>query len=203
MLVITRSRANSPNRFPVRLLIARLAALVCVTVALLHFPLRAQSVDSAPALSTSATAGIPELKARGGGLLRFFGFQVYNVYLWTPAGASFDRNQPYALDLQYLRSFSASQLAERSIQEMRGQGTGSEAVYPKWQSEMQRVFSDVKEGDRLTGVLTSKKTARFFYNGAYRGEIADAAFADAFFGIWLSDKSSQPQLRDRLLGKPE
>ena len=146
---------------------------------------------------------MPTLKAVGGGLLRIFGFQVYNAYLWTPEGASFDRTQPHVLDIHYLRTFSAKQLAERSVDEMRGQGTGSEAVYPKWIAEMQRVFADVKEGDRLIGVATAARTAKFFYNGAYRGEIADPAFTDAFFGIWLSEKSSQPGMRDRLLGKSQ
>ena len=156
---------------------------------------------AAPTLPAQATNGMPSLKAVGGGLLRIFGFQIYNAYLWTPEGSSFDQAKPYVLDIHYLRTFSAKQLAERSIDEMRGQGTGSEAVYPKWITEMQRVFADVKEGDRLIGVATPSRTAKFFYNGAYRGEVADAAFTDAFFGIWLSEKSSQPGMRDRLLGK--
>lgn len=144
---------------------------------------------------------MPDLKTVGGGLLRFFGFQIYNAWLWTPAGTSFDQRKPYALDIQYLRNFTAKELADRSVDEMRGQGTGSDALFPKWHSEMLRVFTDVKPGDRLTGVATPARTAKFFYNGSYRGEIADSAFTDAFFGIWLSDKSSQPAMRDRLLGK--
>ena len=156
---------------------------------------------AAPVLPAQATTGLPSLKAIGGGLLRIFGFQIYNAYLWTPEGASFDPAKPHVLDIHYLRAFSAKQLAERSIDEMRGQGTGNETVYPKWVTEMQRVFADVKEGDRLIGVATPARTAKFFHNGSYRGEVADAAFTDAFFGIWLSEKSSQPGMRDRLLGK--
>ena len=199
MLVNTLWRAKPPHG----LTISRIAFSLCVALALSHSPLHAQNAAAAPPLTATATAGMPELKALGGGLLRVFGFQVYNVYLWTPAGATFDRSKPYALDLQYLRTFSAKQLAERSIDEMRGQGTGSEAVYPKWLAEMQRVFADVKEGDRLTGVVTATKSSKFFYNGTYRGEVIDPAFADAFFGIWLSEKSSQPRVRNLLLGKPE
>jgi Chalcone isomerase-like len=178
-------------------------SLFCALALMAQNAVFAQAAKAAPPLAPSVTSGLPELKALGGGLLRVFGFQVYNVYLWTPGGATFDQSKPYALDLQYLRTFSAKQLAERSIDEMRGQGTGSEAVYPKWLAEMQRVFADVKEGDRLTGVVTASKTARFFHNGVFRGEVVDAAFADAFFGIWLSEKSSQLRIRDRLLGKPE
>ncbi len=176
------------------------APLLCVFLAVYS----AQSIGqvAAPALPAQATTGMPSLKAIGGGLLRMFGFQIYNAYLWTPDGALFDHSKPHVLDIHYLRTFSAKQLAERSIDEMRGQGTGSEAVYPKWTSEMQRVLADVKEGDRLIGVATPARTAKFFHNGTYRGEVADAAFTDAFFGIWLSEKSSQPGMRDRLLGKP-
>lgn len=199
MLVNTLWRAKLKNSVTV----LRAASVLCVALALVHSPLQAQNVKAAPPLAATATAGMPELKALGGGLLRVFGFQVYNVYLWTPAGAAFDRSKPYALDLQYLRTFSAKQLAERSIDEMRGQGIGGDAVYPKWLAEMERVFADVKEGDRLTGVVTPTKTSRFFYNGAFRGEVLDPAFADAFFGIWLNEKSSQPRVRNLLLGKPE
>lgn len=179
------------------------ASLICIALALASSPLHAQNANAAPPLSVAATAGMPQLKALGGGLLRVFGFQVYNVYLWTPAGAALDRSKPYALDLQYLRTFSAKQLAERSIDEMRGQGIGNDTVYPKWLAEMERVLADVKDGDRLTGVVTATKTSKFFYNGAYRGEVIDPAFADAFFGIWLNEKSSQPRVRNLLLGKPE
>ena len=199
MLVNTRCRARSKSSVT----IARIGSSLCAALVLAHSPLHAQNTKAAPPLSATATAGLPELKALGGGMLRFMGFQVYNVYLWTPAGASFDRSKPYALDLQYLRTFSAKQLAERSIDEMRGQGTGSEAVYPKWLAEMERVFADVKAGDQLTGVVTPSKTSKFFYNGAFRGEVIDPAFADAFFGIWLSEKSSQPRVSNLLLGKPE
>jgi hypothetical protein len=154
-------------------------------------------------LPAAAQAEMPPLKARGGGLLRIFGFQVYNAYLWTPNGAALDRNKPHVLDIQYLRNFTAKALAERSIDEMREQGVGGEAVYPKWLAEMQRVFADVKPGDRLTGVVTAGRTSKFFLNGVLRGEMTDPAFTDAFFGIWLHEKTSQPKFRQLLLGNSQ
>jgi Chalcone isomerase-like len=159
----------------------------------------AQRVD-APALHEPAIAGMPTLKARGGGLLRVFGFQVYNAYLWTPNGAEFDAKKPYVLDIEYLRNFEGKVLSERSIDEMRGQGIGSDAVYPKWLAEMVRVFPNVKPNDRLTGVATANRTAKFFHNGKFAGEINDPDFTDAFFGIWLHERSSQTRFRERLLG---
>jgi hypothetical protein len=173
-----------------------------IALAVSTLPVSAQtSVVNAPAVAPAALAGMPELKPRGGGLLRVFGFQVYNAYLWTPNGQAHDRSKPFALDIEYLRNFTAKALAERSIDEMREQGAGSDAVYPKWLAEMQRVFADVKPGDKITGVATAAKTAKFFHNGVLRGEVADAAFSEAFFDIWLGEKTSQGAFRKRLLGQ--
>jgi Chalcone isomerase-like len=176
-------------------------ALIAFVITLSIPVTNAYAQTEAPKLAAAANAELPTPKARGGGLLRMYGFQVYRAYLWTPGGAAFDRAKPYALDIEYLRNFTAKALAERSIDEMRGQGVGSDAVYPKWLAEMQRVFADVKPGDRLTGVVTATRSAKFFYNGTLRGEVNDPAFADAFFGIWLNEQTSQPAFRKLLLGE--
>lgn len=174
------------------------AALVLAT--LFVAPQSTAQSPSAPALHATSTEGLPSLKLRGGGLLRMYGFQIYNSFLWTPNGEAFDPNKPYALDIQYLRNFEGRKLAERSIDEMRAQSVGNDNVYPKWLAEMTRVFPNVKPDDRLTGVFTAERTARFFHNGRFTGEVKDAEFAAAFFGIWLSENTSQPRLRERMLG---
>jgi Chalcone isomerase-like len=172
--------------------------VLLLTLTWWHLPCLA---DPAPALPTALASEQPTLAVRGGGLLRVYGFKVYNIHLWTPLAASFDAKQPHALSLQYLRSFSAVQLADRSIDEMRAQGAGDAALYPKWREAMLRVFKDVKANDQLTGVVLSDQRSRFYLNEQLRGEIADPAFAEAFFGIWLNEKTSQPEMRLRLLGK--
>jgi hypothetical protein len=67
---------------------------------------------------------------------------------------------------------------------------------------MRRIFPDVQAGDRLTGVQRPGEGARFFFNGQPRGELLEAEFARLFFGIWLSPRSAQPNLRQQLLGSP-
>ncbi len=65
---------------------------------------------------------------------------------------------------------------------------------------MRRVFPDVEPGDRLLGVHRPGEGVAFFYNGQLRGEIRDPEFARLFFGIWLSPRSSEPAMRQALLG---
>lgn len=183
-----------------------LLAVVCTALAALvsAFESHAQfDPVKAPVLPAASVEGMPSLKVRGGGLLRMYGFQIYNAYLWTPDGAAFDRNKPFALDIEYLRNFEGKALAERSIDEKRAQGIGNEAVYAKWLAEMIRVFPNVKPNDRLTGVATAQRTARFFHNGKFTGEVTDPEFTDAFFGIWLNEKTSQRRFRERLLGNAQ
>ena len=65
---------------------------------------------------------------------------------------------------------------------------------------MNRVFPDVTDGDCLIGLATPGNATRFFVNGRATGTIDDPEFAPAFFGIWLSPATSEPRLRQQLLG---
>jgi hypothetical protein len=58
----------------------------------------------------------------------------------------------------------------------------------------------VKKGDVLVGVSVPGKEARFYAADRFLATVPDAEFAKAFFDIWLSEKTSEPKLRQRLLG---
>ena len=146
-------------------------------------------------------AALPQAQLIGKTRLTVFGFQVYDARLWAAPG--FDAGsytaQPLALELTYLRDFKALNIAERSIKEMRRSAAISDAQEARWLAEMQRVLPDVKKGDRILGVHKPGTGADFWVNGKPVGEIADPEFARLFFGIWLSPKTSEPQMRSRLL----
>jgi hypothetical protein len=154
----------------------------------------------APPAEAATTLGAPRLQ--GSGQLRFVGLKVYDVRLWAGerrVGGDWGA-VPFALELEYLRALDGEQIAERSLKEMRRQGEIAAEAAGRWLSEMKRLFPDVKPGDRLTGLHLPGEGARFFLNGAPRGEVRDAAFARLFFGIWLAPQTSEPGLRDKLLG---
>ena len=68
-----------------------------------------------------------------------------------------------------------------------------------WSAQMLRVIPDVKKGDRLIGINRPGSGALMLVNGKTSGEIRDVKFARLFFGIWLSPKTSEPQVRAALL----
>ena len=144
---------------------------------------------------------LPDAQLQGQGRLRFLGLQIYDIRLWAPKPVSADdwAQAPLALELAYARTLYGRAIAERSLDEMRRQGEIAPTEAERWLGEMVRLFPDVKDGDRLTGVNLPQAGARFFYNGQLRGEVKDAAFARRFFGIWLAPQSSEPSLRERLL----
>ena len=67
---------------------------------------------------------------------------------------------------------------------------------------MAELFPDVGDGDTLVGLHLPGVGARFVLNGQVRGQVDDPLFARLFFGIWLSPQTSEPALRQALLGSP-
>ena len=145
---------------------------------------------------------LPQARLQGEARMRFLGFEVYDIRLWAPQpiGPENWTDAPLALALTYARSLDGAAIAERSIEEMRRQGPIDDTQAARWLDAMKRLFPDVGNGDRLTGIHRPAVGAAFYYNGQARGEVADTTFARRFFGIWLSPQTSEPSLRNRLLG---
>ena len=144
---------------------------------------------------------LPQNQRVGKGRLTYWGFQVYEARLWAPPGFKADAlaSQAFALELDYLRDFAGTDIAARSLLEMRRSASISDAQAKAWMQEMLRVIPDVKKGDRVMGIHQPGNGVSFLVNGKPNGEIRDAGFANLFFGIWLSPKTSEPKLRSALL----
>jgi hypothetical protein len=164
------------------------------------------------ALATTQTARndlYPELRSElpsarqvGTAKLKFWGFDVYNATLWS--APDFKPTQyaqhSFALDLAYLRSLEGSAIAKRSLDEMQRLGEITPQQAQAWLAAMEKFFPDVKAGDRITGLHRAGSGAAFWVNGKAKGEIKDVEFARLFFGIWLAEGTSEPAMRQALLG---
>jgi hypothetical protein len=147
-------------------------------------------------------AGVPGATLVGQGRLTFFGLKVYDARLWAAPGfdaARFEQ-QPFALALSYLRGLKGVLIAERSLKEMRPLPGFDARRETAWLARMTELFPDVGDGDTLVGLHLPGVGARFVLNGQVRGQVDDPLFARLFFGIWLSPKTSEPALRQALLG---
>ena len=158
---------------------------------------------SGQALPQELRQSVPAATLAGQAKMTFWGFEVYQATLWVAPGFSENgyEQSPFALDLAYLRDFSGTDIAKRSIVEMRRQAAMTPAQEAAWEGQMRALFPDVKPGDRITGVNRPATGAVFWSNGRMLGEVQDTQFAKLFFGIWLSPQSSEPQLRRALLAQ--
>lgn len=163
---------------------------------------RVMSVGMAQAATPpEVQAQLPQAKPAGSTRMRFFGLSIYDARLWVAPGFEPARYaaQPLALELRYLRALDGTAIASRSLQEMRRGGAIGDDTAQRWLAEMQAAFPDVREDDRITGLHQPEGGARFYFNSQLRGTVADPAFSERFFGIWLAPWTSEPRLRGELL----
>ena len=167
-------------------------------VALACLPFGAAAQTAQP----SELSALPGARLLGQGRLTFLGLNVYSAKLWVTDGFAPDNfiNHPVALELEYARSLVGSLIAERSLTEMKRVGEVPADKAEPWLAAMTKLFPDVNKGDRITGLHQPGEGMRFFFNGKARGEVRDASFARLFTGIWLSPRTSEPKLRQALLG---
>ena len=144
-------------------------------------------------------AWTPGLELLGESRLRVLFWEIYDVSLYATNGV-YDPEKSFALSLTYLRGFSGSDIARRSIDEIRSQGFADETVLASWMAKLDAIFPDVVEGDQITGISQPSEGTRFFLNGALIGAITDQNLSRRFFDIWLSEKTSEPGVRESLLG---
>lgn len=170
-------------------------AIALLALAGTLLPMHAGAAESPLA---SAMRGTTEI---GHARLRVWGFEVYDARLFAGPGFEAARfaEQPLALELSYLRRLQGSDIAARSLEEMRELEPIAPAQAEAWLAAMRGLFPDVNKGDRITGVHQPGRGALFFMNDRPLGAVADVRFSRLFFGIWLSPKTSQPALRATLL----
>jgi hypothetical protein len=135
----------------------------------------------------------------GTGRLSVVFWDVYDATLYAPNG-QWDSRNPYALSIHYFREIDGVDIADRSVEEIRKQGFSDEVKLAEWQTEMRGIFPDVRNGSELTAVLKPQKSTEFYSDGKHIGSIKGAEFGTHFFNIWLSEKTSEPKLRKKLLG---
>jgi hypothetical protein len=154
-------------------------------------------VVSANGLPAAVLTEVPALQRRGSGAFRRWGFLVYEATLW--ADERDPLQPPLALGLVYQRQIEGEAIARASVDEMRRLGA-SESDLRRWGERLRALFPNVRAGDQLLGVHWPDR-ARFYFNGQAIGEVEDAAFAQAFFAIWLDPRTSEPGLRTALIGR--
>lgn len=136
----------------------------------------------------------------GDAQMRWFGMRIYDAALWVRAGTEWSPDAAFALEIRYGRAIKSRRLVEVSLEEMQRLQVAGEARLRSWQGLLEAAFPDVERDHTIIGLRLPDGGVRFFHQGQLTVEIDDPAFAEAFFAIWLDERTRAPEMRQGLLG---
>lgn len=179
------------------------AHLLLLIAALLGlFASRAPASDS-PFAPTAEVAGA-ELALRGSDLFTWYGFEVYWAALYvasdTAESALLNAEVSRQLSLHYQRRITAANIRKATQKTLeRNPAANVKALQARF-DKLYSYYRDVKKGDQYDIVYVPDKGTTVRFNGEDLGTIEGADFAEALFGIWLSDHPIDDDLRNALKG---
>lgn len=125
-------------------------------------------------------------------------WDIYESNLYTASGEFEGITPPLVFEINYQRNISKQELIERTREQWQELGLLI-TQYEHFISPLNSLWPDIKQGDTLA-IKVAKDHSLFYFNNVYIGKIEDEKFAMIFLDIWLSKNTSQPKLRNQLLG---
>jgi len=148
-------------------------------------------------LSAASHPLLPGAQQIGQAEFTRFGFSIYQAELWAPDGRLLP-DQSFLLSLTYARNIGRSQIVQASLDEMQKLGAPV-ALQSQWRAELEQILLDVRKGDTLSAKYVPGQGAEFYFQNERTGTINEE-LARYFFAIWLDERTSEPALRQSLLG---
>lgn len=128
-------------------------------------------------------------------------WDIYQSRLLTSSGSfsALSAQEPILFEIRYLRDITSKDLVDRTVEQWQHIGE-KESLYSEFIQRLAELWPDIKKGDQLSLLTSHDGSSEFFHNGKSIGVIEAKEFGPLFLAIWLSEKTSQPKLRKRLLG---
>ena len=144
-----------------------------------------------------------QLQPVGSGKLHWFGFTIYEASLWTANGNydGIENNLPLALHITYRRDIDSKALVQRTVEEWKQLDIFSNEKRKSWGKRLESIWPSVKPGDSITTLFTEKKQTRFYHNSRFIDAIDEPEFGISLLSIWLHPETSEPDLREKLIGQ--
>lgn len=157
-------------------------------------------VPEALALEKSSTNVLDKtlVKLVGEAQFSMLFWDIYHSQLFTPSGEFDDVIPGTVFEIKYQRNISQSDLIERTIEQWQHLGF-SEETYQAYPPVLAALWPDITKGDKLT-LVVSERSSDFYFNERFLGRVNDDSFAQIFLAIWVSPNTSQPKLRQQLIG---
>ena len=100
--------------------------------------------------------------------------------------------------LDYSRKIEKDALIKATVEQLARLGYPGQKT-EEWKKQLENIFPSVEKGDQITAIFNPQNGTSFLLGNQSIGRVTGTEFAEAFFGIWLSTKTSSPELRSKLL----
>lgn len=160
-------------------------------------------------LTASVSASpVSHLSKVGEGEMNYLFWTIYQAEFYR--GADQDNDTPLnvmiakdknekALKIEYFKSIEKRALIDATVQQWQHLGYQQSNI-DKWSAPLESIWPDVEPGNTITLTVLKNGQSQFFFNGELIGAIDSHDFGEAFLSIWLSENTSEPKLRQQLLG---
>lgn len=148
---------------------------------------------------------INDLYKHGQGTMQVYFWKLYDAEFYLPSKTLDLTDYPQALKITYLRDIKKKDLIEATKEQWQHIGLTHDNQN-NWLQLLDEIWPDINKNDTLVIRVDNSGASQFFYQKAggntltLLGDVADPEFGKSFLAIWLSSKTSRPDLREQLLG---
>ncbi len=149
-----------------------------------------------------------ELKLNGAGTRSKWFMDLYVGGLYVPESiddgqAVINADEPQAITLHIISDMITSErMTEATLEGFKNATDGDLSAIQDDVDQFMSVFEEeIKEGDVFDLVYLPSEGVRVLKNGEVRDTVGDLKFKKALFGVWLSDKPAQKELKASMLGQ--
>ena len=175
--------------------------------ALLSAPAAALTVEGVDVPDTYSAMDT-ELTLNGAGTRSKWFMDLYVGGLYVPetiddGEAVINADEPQAITLHIISGMITSErMTEATLEGFEASTDGDMAAIQEDVDQFMAVFQEeITEGDVFDLVYLPGEGVRVLKNGEQKDTVGDLAFKNALFGIWLSDKPAQKDLKEKMLGQ--
>jgi hypothetical protein len=135
----------------------------------------------------------------GEGEMKVLFWELYKAELFGSRASYTFNDEQLALKITYYRDIDKNDLIEATAEQWQHIGVTHQNI-PKWLDELATIWPNIKKNDMLIVTRNKDNSASFFNDKGLLGTVKDPAFGNAFLNIWLSEKTTRPKLREKLIG---
>jgi hypothetical protein len=178
-----------------------------ILAAALSAPASAVTIGGVDVPETYSVMGT-DLKLNGAGTRSKWFINLYVGGLYLPDAVSngqavIDADEPQAITLHITSGMITSdRMTEATLEGFEASTDGNMAPVQNEIDQFMNVFKEeIKEGDVFDLVYVPAEGVKVLKNGELKDTVGDLTFKKALYGIWLSKKPAQKDLKEEMLGK--